>query len=85
MTDSTKCHCRLNMEDQTYQIINGWLQNDWSNLERSSKPILNIKKTTEDSLNQMIELGDAEIVPEEQNNKDTKEMWYIPHHGVYHK
>ena len=36
-------------------------------------------------VNQMIELGDAEIVPEEQINKDTKDMWYIPHHGVYHK
>ena len=35
-------------------------------------------------INEIIENGYAERVPEEELNSDNGHVWYIPHHGVYH-
>lgn len=36
-------------------------------------------------MNETIEQGHARKVPEDRLNKDDGRVWYIPHHGVYHK
>ena len=36
-------------------------------------------------MNDVLLKGHAEMVPEEQLHRTDGRLWYIPHHGVYHK
>lgn len=35
-------------------------------------------------LKEMIDNGYAEMIPVDQLTRNDGELWYIPHHGVYH-
>lgn len=35
-------------------------------------------------INELLAKGYAEMVPEEELNRGSGKVWYIPHHGVYH-
>ena len=36
-------------------------------------------------MNDVLSKGHAEMVPKEQLHRTDGRLWYIPHHGVYHK
>ena len=55
-----------------------------SSLEKKLKDDTKFKKDYVSFMENMLEEGYAEEVPEESLNREDGRVWYIPHHGVYH-